>query len=139
TNVGPTGCVFDAGWLALQGPLRNLPCRLGAVKVTTPILLASVAANIALVAVVVTRRSAAVDPAPASVSRVTPAPAGINSDAVRAALASGDLAALQAAGFSAETAREILLGRSFARVAEKLRAAQGNANDDRWWRRNGAN
>ena len=56
-------------------------------------------------------------------------------DALRAALASGDAAALAAAGVSPEIARELLIGRTFSRMAEKVRASRAKGeSDERWWR-----
>ncbi len=55
-------------------------------------------------------------------------------DALRSALASGDAAALQAAGASPEVARQLAAGRAFERMAVRLRAAQGKGGDTRWWR-----
>jgi hypothetical protein len=102
------------------------------VKFSTPVLLVSLAANIALVAVIYRRPATpAAPPAPATVAKAaTKAPA----PAASATTASGEIAALEAAGFTPEIAREIVLGRAFSRFAEKLRAARSAAADPRWWR-----
>jgi hypothetical protein len=63
------------------------------------------------------------------------APAAGQTDTLRAALQSGDVAALEAAGLSPEMARDVALGRIFSRFAERARAAQAKPGDDaRWWR-----
>lgn len=102
-------------------------------KPTTLLLAASLIANVALVAVVATRSAA---PAPGTATTATPAtPARSDSAALRAALASGDATALQAAGLSADLSREIALSRSLTRSFEKIRAAKSAATaDGRWWR-----
>ncbi len=109
------------------------------VKPTTALLTASLLANVALVAAyVATNRSPASGAAkvasakPAMTGRASsPAP----SDALRNALESGDAAALQAAGVAPEVARDLALGRAFARIAEKIRAARAaQSGDNRWWR-----
>ncbi len=56
------------------------------------------------------------------------------SDALLAALASGNAKALEAAGVSPEIARELAIGRRFAQMAEKVRAVQAKKSDDHWWR-----
>jgi hypothetical protein len=107
------------------------------VKSTTLLLAASLLANIALVAVIATHSAA---PAPASVVVASPAArtaTAKNSDALRAALNSGDAAALEAAGLSPELARELALGRIFSRLAERARAQQAKSSDGRWWSNRG--
>ncbi|MCX6953221.1 MAG: hypothetical protein NTV51_13800 [Verrucomicrobia bacterium] len=108
-------------------------------KPTTLLLAASLVANVALVALVATHSA---DPAPASSAAIGTAsgkPSGsasASSDALRAALASGDTAALTAAGLPADVARDLSLGRAFARYQQKISAARtaGAGGDNRWWR-----
>lgn len=107
-------------------------------KLLPVLLAASLAANAALVALHFTRPA---PPASSDPSAVAPRPRPSGSapaEALLAALASGDTAALQAAGLSAETARELTLGHALARAAERIRAArtQQQPADDRWWRSN---
>ncbi len=110
-------------------------------KPSTAFLAASLVANAAFVAVLALRSDRDSGPA-APNSTPTAASAGSSaanrSDAaLRTALASGDLAALEAAGVPSATARELLLGRALARAAERMRAARPGAassGDDRWWR-----
>ncbi len=53
-----------------------------------------------------------------------------------AGIESGDVAVLKDAGLSAETIRELKVGRAFARLQARMRAAQpAPAPDDRYWRR----
>lgn len=105
-------------------------------KPNTALLLASLVGNCALVAVLATRSAAPT----AQTSRTPDAPilraenAG-GEDALRSALTSGNAAALAAAGVTPEVTRELLLGRSLTRAAERIRAARANQpKDDRWWR-----
>lgn len=103
-------------------------------KPVTAFLAASLVANAAFVAVLALRpdrRPAAAASAQAGAAASAPSDA-----ALRTALASGDLAALEAAGVPTATARELLLGRALARAAERMRAARPGAasGDDRWWR-----
>lgn len=95
-----------------------------------PFLLAtSLAANAALVLLVVTRDDAnipaAAKPSPIATSAPTP------DSALRAALASGDTAALTAAGAPSSLVRELALGRRLTALAAQAPAA---AADPRWWR-----
>ena len=106
-------------------------------KPITLLLAASLIANGAFVAWLVTKSSP--PPAPISHSETPGATAeveaGRKADALRAALVSGDAAALEAAGVSPEIARELAIGRTFARMAEKIRAAQArNTSEQPWWR-----
>ncbi len=101
-------------------------------KPTFLLLTASLVANAAFVALFATRapstESAAPDPTPKAVASAAP-------DTLRAALASGDAAALEAAGLSRELARELALGRTLSRLADKARAASAQpTGDGRWWR-----
>ncbi|MBL9199693.1 MAG: hypothetical protein JNL39_04260 [Opitutaceae bacterium] len=102
------------------------------VKALSLLLAASLVANIAFVAVAVTRSPSATTPAgPAA---TPPRNSGAPSDALRTALASGNVAALEAAGLSPEQARELALGRTIARIAAKHRSAPGQpVGDGRWW------
>lgn len=102
-------------------------------------LTASLAANVALVGLLVVPRHAS---APASSAKPTAAPAKgttLSADALRAALASGDTAALAAAGFSPEAIRELIVGRAFVRALERARTAKAGQSDGRWWRSTRAN
>jgi hypothetical protein len=105
-------------------------------KPTTLLLAASLVANVALVGVFVTRPSGTSAAASASASRTDGSVSGKSTlDALRAALASGDLAALKAAGVPADVARDLALGRALARFQQKVQAARASgANDGRWWR-----
>jgi hypothetical protein len=110
------------------------------VKPTTLLLLASLLANVAFVAVLATR-----SPAPATASALVVAsgaasanPAG-KDDALRAALAAGNAAALQAAGVAPELARELVLGRTFSRLVARARAERATQPDGRWWRNSPGN
>lgn len=107
-------------------------------KPTHLVLAASLVANVAFVAVYFSARApdstVAARPA-ATAAASSAATSATNADALKAALASGDAAALEAAGLSADTARELVLGRSLARIAEKMRAAQAAVSGDgKWWR-----
>lgn len=105
---------------------------------TLPLLLVvSLAANAALVGYLVLGPAPAPDSAPVAVAPGGGGAAGAagpaaSAQALRAALESGDAAALAAAGLSPELARELAAGRAFARLAARLRAAP--AGDGRWWR-----
>jgi hypothetical protein len=112
------------------------------VKVTRFFLAASLIGNVALLAFLVSRRPSSQNPVVAD--GTTPLPqqsTGTSAESLRAALASGDAAALQAAGVSADVARDLALGRTFAKTADRLRATQSKGSaDSRWWRnRPGAN
>jgi hypothetical protein len=108
------------------------------VKPAAFFLAASLLGNVTLVALLLTHHSSpqAARPLQAAAGRTgAPADARKNTDALNAALASGDAAALEAAGISPQVARELAIGRMFSRVAEKLRGAQAkNSADSRWWR-----
>jgi Spy/CpxP family protein refolding chaperone len=107
------------------------------VKPTTLLLAASLIANGALVALFLAQSASPSHPVSPSISS---RPAGAADeerkvDALRAALASGDAAALAAAGVSPEIARELAIGRTFARMAERLRATQAKGTSEGpWWR-----
>ena len=106
-------------------------------KPATLLLAASLLANVAFLAFVATRP---VDSAPSSSAPGSPQSAAATGNpaataALRAALASGDAAALQAAGLAPDLAREVALSRSLNRALEKIRAARGATSaDGRWWR-----
>lgn len=108
-------------------------------KTSTLLFAVSAVANVALVIVLLSRPSPEAPARTAALAGAAPAkaPTG-NADAIRAALASGDPAALQAAGFSADVARDIALGRAFGRFADKMRASQSAATNTKWWKRSGA-
>lgn len=97
----------------------------------SPLLLGtSLAANAALVALVVSRGG---DEVPSAKTQTPAAPRPAADTALRAALASGDPAALAAAGAPESLARELALGRRFAALATKAPAPSA---DPRWWRAN---
>ncbi len=111
-------------------------------KPSTALLAASLLANAALVAVHVTRAPAsapATGGSSADPRAAESATSGtVNLETLRAALASGDTAALVAAGLSPEAARELTVGRAFIHAAERIRAARANQPaDERWWRNRG--
>lgn len=105
-------------------------------KATSLLLAASLAANAALLAAFVLRSPSSSAHQVATTSQPKGTTASSARDAeLRAALESGDRAALQAMGISADVARELALGRAFSRIAEKVRAARATENpDERWWR-----
>lgn len=109
-----------------------------------PTLLAvSLAANLGLVALYFSRPSPPTGreqprPSPSAKSRGEADSA--RRDALQAAIVSGDVAALEAAGMSPQAARELLLGRALFRTFERIRAARAaQPADDRWWRPSRAN
>lgn len=107
-------------------------------KPTALLLTASLAANAALVALLVAPRGAT-PPAPVAQPAAASARASaLSGDALRAALAAGDTAALAAAGFSPEAIRELTVGRALVRALERARTAKAGASDARWWRTNRA-
>ena len=95
-------------------------------KATTLLLAASLVGNIALATLMVTRTNpgASIMSAPNLARKSADGAADKSGEALRAALASGDAAALAAAGVPPEVARELMIGRTFARMAEKLRATR---------------
>lgn len=109
-------------------------------KTSTLLLTASLAANVALVALLYTRSAnASVDPARAAANAHASSTPAVNSgsdamEKLKAALASGDLAALQAAGLPPELARKLALGEVMSRYADRIRALQAKNDDKRWWR-----
>lgn len=117
----------------------DLPWRL--MKKLLPLLLVlSLAANAALLVL---------RPCPASSTKTpfttkptaansTPAPNPKLPSDLTAALASGNEAALKAAGFSDDDARAIYLGRSFARLLTQMRELRGQSPGDqgKYWRGN---
>lgn len=111
-------------------------------KKSSVLLAVSLAANVAFLgsyyATHRTEAPGATAVAPAAKGPSSPA-AAAGHDALKAALASGDAAALEAAGLTAEAARDVVLGRALARFAAKMRAAQsGAAADGKWWRNRNA-
>jgi hypothetical protein len=113
------------------------------VKPTSLLLLASLLANLALVAFVATRStppSTAPSQAGGAASSPVARQAAGTEPALHAALVSGQASALTAAGLDPALAREIALGRTLTRLAEKARAAKsGQPADGRWWRSSAAN
>lgn len=102
-------------------------------KPTALLLAVSLAANLALAGILLLRSPSAPDASssPRSVVRLS----GDSGDALRAALAAGDAAALEAAGVPADLARQIAASRAIARATDKLRALQAKAGSEgRWWR-----
>lgn len=112
-------------------------------KPATLLLSASLCANAALVAYVALRpadSSRSAPPARSSGSTSSIAGGSHSQDALRAALASGDAAALEAAGVSPEIARQLALGRIFSRLGERAGSARaGSATDGKWWRSRATN
>lgn len=105
-------------------------------KPTSLLLLASLSANVALIALVAIRPAAptaAPQSAPTAAGQPRAKPAA-GEDALRAALASGSRQELEAAGLSPELARELSLGRTFSRAVARLQAEKSAASDERWWR-----
>lgn len=96
----------------------------------------SLAANVAFAAVLFVRFTGSDSPPPTADSSLATTDArDRGTAALRAALASGDAAALEAAGVPASIARELALGRRFARLEAAIRAAQASqSSGDRWWR-----
>lgn len=107
-------------------------------KTAALLLATSLVANAVLVGALVLRRDA---PAPSASNPVATRSAqpSLSADALRAALASGDTAALAAAGFSPEAIRELTVGRALVRSLERARTAKAGQGDGRWWRSNRAN
>ena len=103
-------------------------------KATVLLLAASLLANAAFIAVTATRPN--FDSASSRATATTGATKSTaSSDALRSALASGDAAALEAAGLSRDLACELALGRSISRLADKARATSAQATGDgKWWR-----
>lgn len=109
-------------------------------KTATLVLLASLAANAVLLAVLVLRPAAA--PAPSGAAAAVPSAFGSSragntgerDPALRAALASGNARELEAAGVDPALARELVLGRTLSRLVAKARAEKAAPADARWWR-----
>jgi hypothetical protein len=109
------------------------------VKATTVVLSLSLLANIGCLAWIATESSTPSARAKASPPSAAVTAGSANSDTIRIALASGNAAELEAAGVSADVARDLALGRSFSRLAEKVRAAQNRGTGDgQWWKSRGA-
>ena len=101
-------------------------------KPSSLLLSLSLAANLGCIAWLVTRSA----PGPAALPAAKAAdrsPGPAHAAALRAALASGNAAELEAAGVAPEIARELALGRSFSRLAEGIRSNRATS-DGRWWR-----
>jgi hypothetical protein len=89
-----------------------------------------------LVGVLAFRRPAAPPPAPAAAPADPAGRAPAAAAELQAALASGDAAALTAAGCPPEVARALAVGRAFDRLQQRMRALQpAPAADGRYWRR----
>jgi hypothetical protein len=106
------------------------------VKPATLLLIASLAANVALAALLVVQRtnSRIAVPAASTAMGKPAARAALDAEALRAALASGNLAALEAAGLPADVARHALIGQAFLRYQRANQAATGAGADAKWWR-----
>ena len=107
-------------------------------KLIPLLLILSLAANAALLFRSSTRPAGAASSTAATAfekAQVSTAtlPAGL-----AALLASGDIEALKAAGFSAEDARAITIGRAYAKFTEQMRALRPSAKetDEKYWRGN---
>ena len=104
-------------------------------KLTTLLLIASLLANVAFVAVWATR-----GPTPPPMPAAHPASGAATArptsrdDSLRAALSAGTVKDLEAAGLAPELARELALGRTFSRVIARARADRANPAGQRWWR-----
>jgi hypothetical protein len=103
------------------------------------LLAGSVVANLALAGALFLRAPAPTDSGAADSALSAHMSSGSGaSDALRAALAAGDVVALEAAGIPRETARRLAANGALARATEKWRALQARlATTGRWWR-NGA-
>jgi hypothetical protein len=103
-------------------------------KPITLLLSASLVANLGLVTLIATRTRTEPPIANANAG-INPAPGNDTVAALRAALASGDRAALEAAGISPEIARELALGRKFSQLAERIRATNASSSSNaQWWK-----
>lgn len=114
----------------------HLPARLP-VKPTSLLLIASLLANVALIAVFATRSpDDAHRSARASTGGQTSAPSrdAVKDASLRAALAAGDAKALEAAGLTPELARDVALGRTLSQLTAQIRRAEATGADIRWWR-----
>jgi hypothetical protein len=110
----------------------------------TPLLLGlSLVANLALVAMVL-RRSGSTDEKPTTTAAgsavVASRPVGgsgsSDAAALQAALASGDTAALTAAGVPPDIARAVAIGRAFDKMQTRMRELRPKpADDGKYWRR----
>jgi hypothetical protein len=117
---------------------RSVSVVFAPVKLATPLLLVSVAANAALLVALSQRTPPLSHTVPASTATTAARGESGSTESLRAALASGDAAALASAGVPPEVVRELALGRSFARLAERLQAARTEpTGDTRWWRSRG--
>ena len=109
-------------------------------KLTTLLLAVSLVANVALVGVLYFSRfstpvAASGSAGESSAKNSAGADHSAKSDALRAALASGDITALEAAGLSPEVARQLALGRAFAHFAAAMRNGSGKSADGKWWQK----
>lgn len=105
------------------------------VKTTTLLLIASLLANVAFFAVLANRAPApAPVPAIAAAAGTAAARPAAKDDALRAALTSGTVKDLEAAGLAPDLARELALGRTFSRVIARAQAEKASQASGRWWR-----
>lgn len=104
-------------------------------KITSLLLAGSLAANLALVAVVFLRPSSGPTRSAAAVPIRHASSDKIELNSLRAALESGDVAALTAAGVSPELIRILSVGRAFDAFQARMRAAATEPVDKaRYWR-----
>lgn len=101
-------------------------------KPTTLLLAASLVANVALVAVFVTRATDST----ASASSANPASSSARSSAKALSTSSTPPSANSSStSSSSDDARDLALGRAFARFQQKIQAARtASSGDQRWWR-----
>lgn len=107
-----------------------------AVKPTSLLLAGSIVANLAFVGVLILRAPTPVKSRSTTPASSAPASSGSRAEeALRTALASGDVAALEAAGVPSDAARRLAANGTLTRATEKLRALQARlAANGRWWR-----
>lgn len=104
-------------------------------KLAPLLLTVSLIANAALIGALAWRSPTVIPPKAAGATHPATRAVGadLSSNALRAALAAGDAAALEAAGLPADMARQLMLGRAFSRFGERMRATQTAATDGKWW------
>jgi hypothetical protein len=97
------------------------------VKPTTVLLLASLVANVALVSLVYTSRSAAPGATVrAAASKSAPTDGALTTDATRAT---------EAAGLSPDAAHQLALGRALAHYTTAMRATMSKTGTGKWWQK----
>jgi hypothetical protein len=107
------------------------------VKPASLLLIASLLANAALVAVLATRspdESRLAGRNASGVSTPSPARDARGETALRTALAAGEAKALEAAGVAPELAHDIALGRKLSQLTAQIRQTETGGADSRWWR-----